>query len=74
MSAIIEPTTSIEELLDVYPQAVSIMLRNDLPCLVCGEPVWGTIEELAGRSGWSTGKVATLVEELNRSYSQREAQ
>jgi hypothetical protein len=72
MHATIEPTTSIEELLDVFPHAVSIMLRNDLPCLVCGEPVWGTIRELAERNGWSAGKLTTLVEELNRSYSQRE--
>lgn len=37
----------IEDLLDEYPQAVQIFLRMGLPCLVCGEPFWGTIEQLA---------------------------
>lgn len=43
----IKKDMSIEDLIDTYPQAVQVFIRMGLPCLVCGEPFWGTIEELA---------------------------
>jgi hybrid cluster-associated redox disulfide protein len=38
---------SVEDLIDAYPQTVQIFIHLGLPCLVCGEPFWGTVEELA---------------------------
>jgi hybrid cluster-associated redox disulfide protein len=43
----IKKDMSVEDLIDAYPQTVQILIRMGLPCLVCGEPFWGTIEELA---------------------------
>lgn len=68
MKRAIEPTTSVEELIEQFPAAVSIMLRNDLACLVCGEPVWGTVEELARTHGWQDQQIGSLVSELNRAF------
>jgi hypothetical protein len=40
------------------------MLKQGLPCYVCGEPTWGTLEEVARRSGKSESEIDKLVEEL----------
>lgn len=41
--------SNVEDVIARYPDAVKIFLRYGLPCLVCGEPFWGTIAELAER-------------------------
>jgi hybrid cluster-associated redox disulfide protein len=43
----IKKDMSVEDLIDAYPQTVQIFIQLGLPCLVCGEPFWGTVEELA---------------------------
>jgi len=70
MTKTIEPTISVEDLVAVFPAAVSLMLRNNLPCLVCGEPVWGTVEDLAKAHGWTDRDIASLVEQLNIAHSE----
>lgn len=39
--------TSVEDVLKKYPTLVHVFIEHRLPCLVCGEPFWGTIEELS---------------------------
>lgn len=56
--------TTIEELIEKNPKATEIFLRWGLPCLTCGEPFWGSIEELAGQNQFE--KIDELLEELNR--------
>lgn len=70
MRVTIEATTSIEDLVTLFPASVSILLKRNLPCLVCGEPVWGTVQELARNSGWKDPEVISLIEELNRTYAE----
>ena len=53
----------IEDLLDEYPQAVQVFLRMGLPCLVCGEPFWGTIEVLARKYNADTNRLLQLLNE-----------
>lgn len=54
--------TKIEDLLALHPQAAKVFLESGLPCLVCGEPNWGTIDELAKRYNKD---VAGLLKRLN---------
>jgi hypothetical protein len=61
----IERTISIEDLLEHFPGSVQFLINKKLPCLVCGEPNWGTLEELAKEKGWSDEAVDTLVNEMN---------
>jgi len=35
----------IEDLVDAYPESVSILMEYDVQCIACGEPVWGTLSE-----------------------------
>lgn len=43
--------TPIEELVAAAPQAAAILRGFHLVCLQCGEPVWGTLGELAAEKG-----------------------
>ncbi len=56
---------SIEELIENHPGSVQFLIKRNLPCLVCGEPSWGTLEELARDKGLSETDVDALLNEMN---------
>jgi hypothetical protein len=56
---------SIEELVNRFPGAVGFLIRRNIPCLVCGEPLWGTLEEAARENGKSADEIERLVVDLN---------
>jgi iron-sulfur cluster repair protein YtfE (RIC family) len=47
----IDPDVTIEELVARYPRAAAILRRFGIVCIQCGEPVWGTLRELAAARG-----------------------
>jgi len=49
--ATITVDTSIDELLELLPESNGYLIEQGLPCLVCGEPFWGTIGSLAEKHG-----------------------
>jgi Ni,Fe-hydrogenase I small subunit len=57
-------STPIEDLVREWPSAVHFMIEKGLPCITCGEPVWGTFEEVARRSGKTEAEIDVLTEEL----------
>lgn len=59
----IGPKTDVTELIETWPGAVKVLIRLGLPCLVCGEAFWGTLEELCSQYGKDVGEV---VAELRR--------
>jgi len=61
----IERTISIEDLVRGYPGTIRHMIHRGLPCLVCGEPTWGTLEDLAQDKGLTDERIDSLVDELN---------
>ena len=64
----IKKDISIEELVGNYPGVVRFLIDNNLPCVVCGEPFWGTLEELARQENWDDEKIDALVEKFNREH------
>ena len=36
----------IEDLVNDYPEVVSPLAELGIVCIACGEPVWGTLNEL----------------------------
>lgn len=38
--------TTIEEVLEKFPMTVGTFMEYKIPSLVCGEPLWGTVEEV----------------------------
>ncbi len=47
------PEMSVEELIELVPEAPAVLRRFGIICIQCGEPVWGTLKELAEEKGIS---------------------
>ena len=59
---------TIEDLIESFPDAVSYLIQKGLPCVVCGEPFWGTLKELAEQNKWNEKQLAEFVEQFNRDH------
>ena len=57
--------TSIEDLVDNYSFAVSYLSEKGIRCIVCGEPIWGTLEEACEEKGFSQDNITNFVTEMN---------
>jgi hypothetical protein len=60
----IDRKTSVEDLVEKYPKVAGWMTRRGLRCVVCGEPFWGTLGELADDSGFDDAQVDTLIADM----------
>ncbi|AEI15909.1 hypothetical protein Flexsi_2294 [Flexistipes sinusarabici DSM 4947] len=57
--------TTIEDLVEVKDEAVQYLKNKGIRCILCGEPIWGTIEEAAKEKGFSDEEISEIVVELN---------
>lgn len=62
----IDKTILIEDLVDRVPGIVAYLIDQGLPCIVCGQPIWGTLEEMARDKGRSDQEIERLVNDINR--------
>jgi len=58
----------IEDLVVQLPQSVSYLRDKGIVCVVCGEPVWGTLSDLAVQKGLSNESIEQIVNELNQIF------
>ena len=63
----INKSTLIEEIVEKYPQLIHPLRESGIVCIRCGEPIWGTLEEVATEKGIQD--IDALVEEMNRHIS-----
>lgn len=61
----VEKNIPIEELIRKHPFSVHYLMKKGIKCIVCGEPIWGTLEDAAKEKGLSEQDVDRIVEELN---------
>jgi len=61
----INKNITIEDLINIKPQAVSYLMKNHIKCLACGEPIWGTLESVSKEKGYSDKDIEKFVRELN---------
>jgi len=54
----------VADLISHYPFSTSFLSRKNLQCIICGEPVWGTLSELARDKHYTPEQIVALVEEL----------
>ncbi|NPV12562.1 MAG: DUF1858 domain-containing protein [Ignavibacteria bacterium] len=59
---------TIEELVVLKPEAVKYLMDKGIRCLVCGEPIWGTLESASKEKGYSDADIEKFVEDLNKLY------
>lgn len=56
----------IEDLIVQLPQSVSYLREKGIVCVVCGEPVWGSLNDFAVQKGFSNELIEQIVIELNQ--------
>ena len=61
----INKETSIEDLIEQVPGAISYLMDQKIRCIRCGEPIWGTLEEAAKEKNYTDDQIDVFVEELN---------
>jgi hypothetical protein len=55
---------SIEELIEEVPASVGYLMKEGIRCIVCGEPIWGSLEEAAEEKGFTEKDIERFVKEL----------
>jgi len=60
---------TIEELTEEYAFSVNYLSKKGIRCIVCGEPIWGSLEEACEEKGFSPEDIEKVVEELNEMKS-----
>ena len=55
---------TIEELTEDLTASVKYLMTEGIRCIVCGEPIWGTLEEAAKEKGFNDDDVERFVREL----------
>jgi len=55
----------VEEILEKYPTAQEFLSKKNIVCVMCGEPVWGSLEELMQDKDFSNEEINTIIKELN---------
>ncbi len=60
----IEPEMTIEEIVEEYPQLIKPMQEMGIQCMICGEPVWGTLKERIEEKGMQD-RMTEIILELN---------
>ncbi len=55
----------IEELIDKYPLSVNYLMKQGIKCVVCGESIWGTLEDATKEKGFSDLDLNKIIGELN---------
>ena len=55
---------TIEELTEELTVSVKYLMQEGIRCIVCGEPIWGTLEEAAKEKGFNDEDIERFVREL----------
>ncbi len=66
MSDIIQADIEIAQLVELLPESVHALREKGIVCVLCGEPVWGTLAEVAAAKGISETDLMQIISELNQ--------
>ncbi|HQJ75620.1 MAG TPA: DUF1858 domain-containing protein [Bacteroidota bacterium] len=65
----ISKETPIEELIEVFPPAITLLSKYGIRCLICGEPSWGTVGSAAKEKFITEPDLDIIIKELNSKYN-----
>ncbi|MCP4685962.1 MAG: DUF1858 domain-containing protein [bacterium] len=54
----------VEDLVKANPEVVRFLIIEGLPCVICGEPFWGSLGELASQKGWDDARIDRLIDKM----------
>lgn len=66
MKALITKEIQIEDLVTEYPFSVKYLMEKGIRCIMCGEPIWGTLEEAAKEKKFSDTDIDKFITEMNK--------
>ncbi len=55
---------TIEDLVTEFPESVGFLMKKGIKCIVCGEPIWGTLEQAIKEKG-KEDEMEQIINELN---------
>jgi len=64
---------SIEELIETVPASVEYLMKEGIRCIVCGEPIWGSLEEAAEEKGFKAEDIERFVSDLQALADNKDA-
>ncbi len=64
MTPEINRETTIDEMVTAYPTAAGFLSRKGIRCIICGEPVWGTLADAAREKSIPEGELDAIIREL----------
>ena len=73
-SMVVTAETLVEDLVDQYPKVAGWLSKRGLRCVVCGEPFWGSMGELAREDGLDEARLEELLEDLNEFVAGQDAE
>ncbi|MBN2614689.1 MAG: hypothetical protein JXR71_03270 [Bacteroidales bacterium] len=56
----------IEELVNNYPFSVRFLMERGIRCIMCGEPIWGTLEEACQEKNFTEDDISNVVAEMKQ--------
>ncbi len=62
----INKETTIEDLIEEVPASVKYLMEQGIRCIVCGEPIWGTLKEAGKEKGFSDADIEKFVADLQK--------
>ncbi len=63
---------SVEELVTILPESVRYLMDRGIKPIVCGEPIWDTLEGAARPKGFSDERLDEMVRELSEFFQQKQ--
>ncbi len=57
--------TSIEDIVTELPNAVHYLMGKGIKAIACGQPVWGSLADVARLEGCSESEIDVMVADLN---------
>jgi len=66
MKTLITKEIQIEDLVTQYPFSVRYLMEKGIRCIMCGEPIWGTLEEAAKEKKFSDTEIEVFISEMNK--------
>ncbi len=68
----IRPDMQIEEIIEILPEAVAYLREKGIQCIMCGEPIWETMEEAAKNKNFNAREIESFTKELNQMLDKKQ--
>ena len=57
--------TTIEDIVDDIKGGMEYLMKQGIRCVICGEAIWGSLEEAAVEKGFNAEQIQQFVDDLN---------